>query len=170
MSGPESVNLFRTNDLHFTKRNVCGTQLATNKRVKNMSMFESAPFTCPKNVLDYLSVRQKVVASNVANVNTPGYKTRDVSFASVLKSKNDDLRLRLTRTNEKHFPKGPIGDLNEVDTYLAYKPVNPNDGVNDVDLDKEMVKEGEVQVNFNLFSNMLTKKYKGIDKAIRGTV
>lgn len=133
-------------------------------------MFNGSSLSCCKNVLDYLSVRQKVVASNVANVNTPGYKTRDVSFSEVLKAKDDSLRLRLTRTHEKHFPKGANDGLSDIENYFSYSPVNQHDGVNDVDLDKEMVKEGDVQVNFNLFSTLLTRKYKGIGNVIKGTV
>ncbi len=30
--------------------------------------------------MDLLSVRQKLVASNIANATTPGYKTRDIDF------------------------------------------------------------------------------------------
>jgi flagellar basal-body rod protein FlgB len=170
MSEIASVNLLKTNDLHFSKKSVCGTDVAQNKLVKNMSMFNGSPISCTKNVLDYLSVRQKVIASNVANVNTPGYKTRDVSFSSILEAKDGELKLKLARTHEKHFPKGAEGGLSEVDTYLAYSPVNKNDGVNDVDLDKEMVKEGEVQVNFNLFSDILSRKYRSISNTIKGTI
>ncbi len=170
MSEVGSVNLLKTNDLHLSPGNRCGTNIAKSNQVKNMSMFDRNPINCTKNVLDYLSVRQKIVASNVANVNTPGYKSRDVAFSDVLKAKSDDLSLRLTRTNSKHFMRGSAGDLSQVDTYLTYSPANPLDGVNDVDLDKEMVKEGEVQVNFKVFSDMLSRKYKGIGKAIRGTV
>jgi flagellar biosynthesis/type III secretory pathway M-ring protein FliF/YscJ len=36
--------------------------------------------------LDLLSVRQKLIASNIANVDTPGYKTRDVDFQSEFQS------------------------------------------------------------------------------------
>jgi flagellar basal-body rod protein FlgB len=32
--------------------------------------------------MDLLSARQKLVASNVANVDTPGYRTQDIDFAS----------------------------------------------------------------------------------------
>ena len=163
------INLFATNALHFQSKKVCGTQIASNKSVKSMSMFDRPAITCSKNVLDYLSIRQKVVASNVANVNTPGYKTRDVSFSSVLESKNENLRLDLARTHEKHFPKSKGGGLG-VEPFYAYKPVKPNDGVNDVDLDKEMLKETEIQANFNIFSKLLSKKYSGIRKVIQGTV
>ena len=36
--------------------------------------------------MDLLSARQKVVASNIANADTPGYKTRDIDFQSEFRS------------------------------------------------------------------------------------
>jgi flagellar basal-body rod protein FlgB len=36
--------------------------------------------------LDLLSARQKLVASNIANADTPGYKTRDVDFQETFRS------------------------------------------------------------------------------------
>jgi flagellar basal-body rod protein FlgB len=169
MTEISDLNLLQTNDLHFRKKNMCGMQVAYNKSVKSMSMFDRSPLTCSKNVLDYLSVRQRVVASNVANVNTPGYKTREVSFSSVLDSKNDALRIKLTRTHERHFPKGEH-DSAGIETYYSYAPQNPKDGVNDVDLDKEMLKEAEIQANYKMFSEILTRKYRSIKNTISGTV
>ena len=36
--------------------------------------------------MDVVSFRQKLTASNIANANTPGYKTQDVNFESELKA------------------------------------------------------------------------------------
>ncbi len=169
MENLSSIKLLATNDLHFRTRDVCGTQFATNKTVKNMSIFDRTPITCAKNVLDYVTTRQKVVTSNVANVNTPGYKTKDVSFNSVLQAKNDKLRLGLRCTHEKHFKK-PLEDTEGVETFYAYSPVNTKDGVNDVDIDKEMLKLGEVQTSFNIFTELLSRKYRSIQGIINGNL
>lgn len=163
-----NVKLLATNELHMRKRALHGTEVAGHESVNNMSMFDRSTFNCSKNVLDYLAVKQKVVASNVANINTPGYKTKDVSFASVLESKNKGLRLGLKRTNPRHFPKGD--DAGEgIETFYAYAPHGSaarGDGRNDVDIDKEMLKVGDIQTNFAVFSKILSDKYKGVDKVI----
>ena len=169
MEDCNSINLLATNKLHFRKGDVCGTQFAYNKTVKNMSMFDRTPITCVKNVLDYLTTRHKVVASNVANVNTQGYKTRDVSFEGILQTKNDALQLRLARTHEKHFRKS-FEDTEGVETFYAYTPINKNDGVNDVDIDKEMLKSGEIQTSFNILTELLARKYRSIQGAIHGNL
>src|ERR1700736_6318306 len=45
--------------------------------------------------MDLLSARQKLVASNIANIDTPGYKTRDIDFQfeymSMLKGSNPSM-------------------------------------------------------------------------------
>ena len=169
MEDYSSINLLTTNELHFRKKSVCGTQFAYNASVKNMSLFDRTPITCTKNVLDYLSTRQKVIASNVANVNSPGYKTRDISFESVLNAKDDQLRLRLNRTHEMHFEKS-FEDGEAVESFYAYNPINKNDGVNDVDIDKEMLKVGEIQTSFNIFTELLARKYRTIKGAITGSL
>ncbi len=55
--------------------------------------------------LDYLTERQKVLAANLANANTPGYVAKDLEkprFDEVLKD-----TLPLSVTNEKHFATLP---------------------------------------------------------------
>ena len=39
-----------------------------------------------EHYMDLLSARQKVVASNIANADTPGYKTKDIDFQSEFRS------------------------------------------------------------------------------------
>jgi len=134
-----------------------------------MSIFTQEDVGCSSQVLDYLALRQRVVASNVANVNTPGYKTRDISFENVLKSKEGGLQIELTRTHEKHFPKA-LEDEGGIETFLAYGPINAQDGINDVDLDKEMLKVGEIQTNLNIFSEFIIRKYRQWKNVISGTV
>ncbi|MBU1864647.1 MAG: flagellar basal body rod protein FlgB [Candidatus Omnitrophica bacterium] len=137
-----------------------------------MSMFDLPVITSCKEILDCMSLRQKVVASNVANVNTPGYKTRDISFESVFDTTRNDMKLRLRRTHTKHFPAVYANQnmATTVEPFYAYAPVNKNDGINDVDIDKEMLKSGEIQTNFTVFSEFLMRKYQSIKRVISGTM
>jgi len=168
MGNGSEINLSITNDLHFKKSKVCGTQIATNKLTKKKSMYDRPAIKCPKNALDYLASRQRVVASNVANINTPGYKSRDIAFDDIMSSKNEDLRIRLATTHERHMNKSFSGS-DGVETYYSYGSTNRNDGRNDVDVDKEMLKLGDIQANYTIFSELLKRKYGGIKSAINGT-
>ncbi len=61
----------------------------------------------PSSVTDYLvdslsfrAERQKVISGNIANINTPNYKAKDLVFAQELKKINE---LELARTNKNLF-------------------------------------------------------------------
>ncbi len=57
--------------------------------------------------LDFRSERQKVITSNIANINTPNYKTKDLVFDHELdkaNSKNTPV-LQMAKTSSTHFFK-----------------------------------------------------------------
>ena len=49
-------------------------------------MFDSVTITALSSALDGLAARQRAIASNIANINTPNYRARVVSFESQLAS------------------------------------------------------------------------------------
>lgn len=95
--------------------------------------------------MDLLSMRQKVVASNIANADTPGYKTKDVSFQSSMQSVLD----------------GADPQTAEV-SGLAVK----NDG-NNVSLDREARLLAENALRFNVASNLVKGKLRMLKEAIQ---
>ncbi len=95
--------------------------------------------------MDLLSTRQKLVASNIANVDTPGYKTKDIDFQFEFMS----------------LIQG--GSPNVVEAQgLA---VN-NDG-NNVSLDRETRLLAENALRFNLASSLMKTQLKLINSAIQ---
>ena len=96
--------------------------------------------------MNVISMRQKLVASNIANADTPGYKTQDVDFQSSL---NAALEGGATRSVEV--------------SGLAVK----NDG-NNVDLDREARLLAENAIRFNLAANLLHGQIQQIKEAIHG--
>src|SRR5690625_775562 len=85
--------------------------------------------------------RQEVLASNIANADTPGYKARDMNFRDALGAAMDaNKRLAdtsLTLTSSRHIPaKAQSPDFGD----LAYRvPVQPRLDGNTVDMDIERV-------------------------------
>lgn len=96
--------------------------------------------------MDLLSARQKLVASNIANADTPGYKTQDVDFQFEFMS------LAKGQQPETIEPEG-----------LGEKP----DG-NNVNLDREARLLSENQMRFNLASTLLHANLKTVQEAIQG--
>jgi flagellar basal-body rod protein FlgB len=86
-----------------------------------------------EHYLDLLATRQKVVASNIANANTPGYRTRDIDFQQEYLSLVQDGSPRVVE----------VGDLK-----------GRNDG-NNVSLDREARLLAENAIRFSAASNLL---------------
>jgi flagellar basal-body rod protein FlgB len=94
--------------------------------------------------MDTLSARQKLVASNIANADTPGYKTLDLDFSAAYKN-----------AVEGSAPK-PIE--------VAGLPVK-TDG-NNVSLDREARLLAENALRFNVASSLLKSQFKTLKMAI----
>src|SRR4051795_13153109 len=95
--------------------------------------------------MDLLSARQKLVASNIANADTPGYHTRDIDFQSELQD-----------------AAGGQPRILEAGG-LAVK----NDG-NNVSLDRESRLLAENALRFSIASNLLKSQLKVVRLAIEG--
>jgi flagellar basal-body rod protein FlgB len=94
--------------------------------------------------LDLLSARQKLVASNIANADTPGFRTKDIDFQFEF--------MTLVR-NQQPQTMEPSG--------LPEKP----DG-NNVSIDREARLLAENAIRFNLASTILRNQIKMVRSAI----
>ena len=95
--------------------------------------------------MDLLSARQKLVASNIANVDTPGYKTRDIDFQFEFLSQ----------------VQGQAPNVVEAPGLKTH-----NDG-NNVSLDREARLLSENAMRFNLASNLMRSQFRMIKEAIQ---
>jgi len=96
-----------------------------------------------------VSSREKLVASNIANADTPGYQTKDIDFESELR--------RISTGGGVVSPT--VSDV----PGLRVK----NDG-NNVDLDREARLLAENNMRFNIASNLLRGNLKTLRMAISG--
>ena len=99
--------------------------------------------------LNYRAERQKVISSNIANINTPNYKTKDLSFQSALDEKNREKDLELFSTNEKHIKFDEANNIkgSKMQIYEVENLQEQNDG-NNVSLDTQM---SEMSKNNTMF-------------------
>ena len=100
-------------------------------------------------------LRQKLISGNLANVDTPFYKARDVRFEDVLREKANEIynvseskKLNLAKTNEAHmaavdFPKSDTAQIFLRDGHMARNDANT------VDLDVETTEMGKNTVMIN---------------------
>src|SRR5437773_7544456 len=81
-----------------------------------------------ENLLTWTSKRQQALAANVANLDTPGYRSKDFSFQSELAS------LAMQATSGKHLT--PVEDTSSARVYDVGTQEKPNG--NNVDIEREM--------------------------------
>jgi flagellar basal-body rod protein FlgB len=110
--------------------------------------------------MDEASLRHQAIASNIANVNTPGYQRVDVS-SSFEQAFSDALN---------HVSEGqPVGEMPEqtIETAAVQGPARP-DG-NTVQLEQEMVGLAQNSARYEFAGQMLAQNFAGIKSAITGT-
>jgi flagellar basal-body rod protein FlgB len=85
-----------------------------------------------ENLINYCSLKNKIISKNIANVGTQNYKREDVEFKSMLIELNSSAKV----TNEKHIKTGPAE--NPYYEVLKDKEDEMLSGINNVDIDNEM--------------------------------
>ena len=123
-----------------------------------MSLFSGQSFGVLEKTLNGLDLRNKAISNNIANVDTPNYKRRSVSFRNELKSAiegNNDLAV----TNNKHINLG-AGSLNEVQPQVNKNESTSfrNDG-NNVSIDKEMAELAKNSLEYRAIVKQVSNQF-----------
>ncbi len=108
--------------------------------------------------------RAEVLASNLANADTPGYKARDLDFQSVL-NKSMPARQTLERTQEGHFSSN---DRLLGATMMFRNPHQPSLDGNTVEMHIEHAKYSENAVQYQASLQFINGRFSGLMSAIRG--
>jgi flagellar basal-body rod protein FlgB len=110
-----------------------------------------------EKVIDASAIKHKVIANNIANVNTPGYKRLDVDFESELKNA---LRGNGIVDISSVKPKIVVAKGSE-NTLLR------NDG-NNVDIEVEVSELVKNTLTYNIYVQLMSKKFMALKLAISG--
>lgn len=130
------------------------------------AIFEKLNIPIVTRMLDGSAARQRAIADNIANVNTPGYKTKDVNFVDILNSETRN-GITVTRTHPRHIPINESGKSE----YIEFDCDNSSElssGLNNVNIDQEMVKSAENQLYYSATSKIAAIKFKALHTSIKG--
>lgn len=101
-----------------------------------------------QKIMDICAYRQKILASNIANADTPNYKAKDIDFQSELK---------------KALESGQVShSIIEVPTTM------PNRDGNTVNIEVEMTKLTETLLLYNSATQILSTRIRMLKDAIKG--
>ncbi len=117
-----------------------------------------------EQALNFSVAKNKAIAQNIANVDTPNYKAKNVVFKDVLAQASEN-SIAAKRTHPRHIPfsgtsKGFEIQVNQNSTY--------NHNGNNVDMDQEMSKLAENQIYYNSMVDRFNGKMRSLQMVIRG--
>ncbi|GLR09707.1 flagellar basal-body rod protein FlgB [Pantoea alhagi] len=121
--------------------------------------------------LNLRAQRQEILASNIANADTPGYQARDIDFASELnraleKGRAQGSGLSLAVTSARHIPAQtatpPSMDL------LYRIPDQPSMDGNTVDMDRERTQFADNSLKYQTDLTLISSQIKGMMSVLQG--
>jgi len=119
--------------------------------------------------LDFRAKRNNLLAGNVANIETPGYKAKDLVFEQALGAalKAQEPSAMVT-THARHLDGRAATPLERVQPGVIQtsNPVGSVDG-NSVDLEREMAKLAENQIAYQSLAQMISHKFLQLRTVIR---
>lgn len=112
-----------------------------------------------QTALSLRAARQELLASNIANADTPNYKARDIDFASALRNAlaGASAELSAVRTSPMHL-EGKAGGSILGAPVMYRKPVQPSADGNTVDMDVERAQFADNALRYEASVNFVGMK------------
>ncbi|MDH3630038.1 MAG: flagellar basal body rod protein FlgB [Gammaproteobacteria bacterium] len=128
--------------------------------------FERA-FSIHDDALLLRGQRTSILASNIANADTPNYKARDIDFGAMLRNASQQQvgQVAMASTHRDHIAP----QANTMQPALMYRnPLHPSLDGNTVDSHVEQAKFSENALMFQTSFSFLNSKVTGLMKALKG--
>lgn len=118
-----------------------------------------------EKALDYSSTKQQVISQNIANVDTPNYKSKEVMPFKTILNKEIDEQVTAKMTNKKHIP---FSSSSSEYVKIVKNDTRYNESSNGVDTDQEMAKMAENQIYYNALVEQISGKFQTLQSVIKG--
>ena len=126
-------------------------------------------FSVLERCLDLRSMNHRILAANIANLDTPNYKAVELAVSEEMSRENGTNQdIRLTRTHVKHLPVQSHSRA-RITLKAAKAPEFSlkGDG-NTVDIDRTMGQLAKNTLLYNASTQLISRKFKGLKNAISG--
>jgi flagellar basal-body rod protein FlgB len=123
-------------------------------------------FKAATTKMDWAAQRQKVLAQNVSNADTPDYKPKDLKkldFKSVLR--DEVAPVKVARTNAAHL-KGTIPEQDEFRSRTLMKSFEESPDGNEVIMEEQMQKVGDTRSQYNTAVTLMQSSMKMLRMAL----
>lgn len=125
-------------------------------------------FAVARQALDGLSQRQDAIASNVANVDTPGYRRREVTFEDALAQRVNMDSAALRTTDPRHIASRDGTSPGNGASVRERDVVSSRNDANDVSIDEEMLLLAETQLRYQALTQGVGRRLTTLRTVIRG--
>lgn len=115
--------------------------------------------------LDYAAIRGKTISQNIANVDTPNYKAKSVSFKEVFENAQSSSSLQAYRTDSRHLP---FKNVKETTGVFDLSSLRYRHNGNGVDMDKEQADLATNQIYYNALVDRISGKFNTLQNVIKG--
>ncbi|MED1123739.1 flagellar basal body rod protein FlgB [Bacillus atrophaeus] len=116
-----------------------------------------------ENALGRANIKQKVITNNIANIDTPNYKAKKVSFQNLLNQESS--RLESVKTDYRHVDFSDAGSNGSI---VANSNTAYQQNGNNVDVDKEMTDLAENQINYQALVERMSGKFNSLKTVLTG--
>ncbi|WP_372747598.1 flagellar basal body rod protein FlgB [Litorivivens sp.] len=111
--------------------------------------------------------RAEVLGSNIANVDTPGYKARDIDFREALGKAQQNRSISLANTQSGHI--SAADNQRHIEAGVKYRnPYQPSQDGNTVELHIEQAQFADNAIRYQSTLTFLGSKFSGLKNAITG--
>ncbi|MCZ8536916.1 flagellar basal body rod protein FlgB [Paenisporosarcina quisquiliarum] len=129
-----------------------------------MKLFPQS-FQSLESALSNATLKQRIHSANIANVDTPNYKSKQVSFQSTLNDAMNNQGMSSYKTNAKHIAfSSESSNFNPTIKENKSTQFNPNG--NNVDMDYEMAELAKNQLWYNAVTERVNGKFNSLRTVI----
>ena len=129
-----------------------------------MNLFPQS-FQQLERALSTASLKQKVIASNISNVDTPNYKSKSVDFQTTLSNALNAQNLTSYKTDSKHIPFSSENAAFQPKVNVNRETKYKNNG-NNVDMDYEMAQMAKNQLWYNAVTDRVNGHFTSLRTVI----
>ncbi len=127
---------------------------------------EDPMITAMGSYLTRLSRRQQIIASNLANVDTPGYKTKDISFNATMQELLAGQAVPMKASRPEHQALGSLQFAPMEPEVFEVQGLPTRADRNNVELDRELLKLGETSFGYAMVAQFLRGKFRTLINVI----
>lgn len=114
--------------------------------------------------LSAYSLRHSVIAQNIANIETPNYKRKDINFDAILAQKLSNTGFNLKLTNQRHMNNPLPFDAHVIHDSFHSMRLDKNS----VNIETEMAEQAKNAIQYNTVISRVDSEFRRLQQAIKG--